>query len=41
MERVRISPAQYALIGYSTISNSKELMEKIKRNIIKARELNK
>lgn len=35
------APLQYTLIGYSTISNSKELMEKIKHNIIKARGLNK
>lgn len=34
------APAQYTLIGYSTISNSKDLMERIKHNIISARELN-
>lgn len=34
------TPAQHTLIGYNSVSNSKELMEKIKRNIIQARELN-
>lgn len=37
--QLRLSaPAQYTFIGYSTIFSSKELMEKIKHNIIQARE---